>query len=480
MSKLSRRDLAKALGGTAAGIAVGTRTGIPAPALPRERRFPEGFVWGCASAAYQSEGATQVDGRGDSNWDVFCRTPGKIKDGASGDPACDAYHRYAEDHQLLKDLGAGAYRISIAWPRIFPEGRGRANQKGVDHYNRVIDDMLEKGIRPYVTMFHWDYPAALPGGWQNRDTAYALADYAGFMASKISDRVKDIMTTNEIGVFTDVAHHEGRHAPGLKLPPAQVNQIRHHGVLAHGLALQAIRAAAKQGTRVGFAECPAIMVPVIETPACIAAARTATREANAPYMTAMMEGKYLDAYLEAEGAAAPKVDSGDMRVIGAPVDFVGINLYTGDYVRAAENERGYELLRALPTSPRMNHDWLVIRPEAGYWAIRHTSDLWRPEAIYVSENGASATDVVEPTHVNDVDRVMYLRNYLTHFQRACAEGYSLKGYFLWCLMDNFEWEHGYSDSVRMGIHRVEFKTQKRTPKLSAEWYKEVIRRNAVV
>jgi beta-glucosidase len=480
LSKLSRRDLAKALGGTAAAVGVGALFGAPAVATPREQRFPEGFVWGCASAAYQSEGATQVDGRGDSNWDVFCRTPGKIKNGATGDPACDAYHRYAEDHQLLKDLGAGAYRISIAWSRIFPEGRGRVNQKGVDHYNRVIDNMLEKGIRPYITMFHWDYPAALPGGWQNRDTAYALADYAGFMASKISDRVKDIMTTNEISIFTDVAHGMGRHAPGLELPSRQLNQVRHHGVLAHGLALQSIRATAKTGTRVGFAENPAIVIPVIETPQCIAAARKAMREVNAPFMTAMMEGKYLDSYLSAQGANAPKVDSGDMSAIGAPVDFVAINLYTGHYVRPANNEKGYEFLQTLPTSPRMNHDWLVIRPEAGYWAIRHTSDLWNCKAIYISENGASATDVVTASHVDDADRVMYLRNYLTHFQRASAEGYSLKGYFLWCLMDNFEWEHGYSDSVRMGIHRVDFTTQKRTQKLSATWYKEVIRRNAVV
>src|SRR3954466_14308027 len=216
----------------------------------KERRFPKGFQWGCATAAYQVEGAVKEDGRGETNWDIFSHTPGKVANGDTGAVACDSYHRYREDHQLLKNLGVSTYRMSLAWSRIFPEGRGQPNQAGIDHYNRVIDDLLANGITPYVTLFHWDLPAALPGGWQSRDTAKAFADYAGFMAVKLSDRVHDFMTVNELRCFTDLGHLQGIHAPGLKLPPAQVNQVRHHGVLAHGLGVQAIRAHATPGTHV--------------------------------------------------------------------------------------------------------------------------------------------------------------------------------------------------------------------------------------
>jgi beta-glucosidase len=477
MGDVSRRDLARLAGGGAALAA----TGLVADgglAAPRDQGFPQDFVWGCATASYQIEGAYQADGRGLSNWDVFSHTPGKVARGDTGDVACDSYNRYREDTRLLKNLGVKAYRFSIAWSRIFPEGRGTPNQKGVDHYNRVIDDLLANGITPYVTLFHWDLPAALPGGWQNRDTAYAYADYAGFMAGKISDRVKDIMTINEFLCYTDLGHRTGTKAPGLKLPPAQVNQVRHHGVLAHGLGVQAVRAAAKPGTRVGLAENSSFHIPVIETPEHIAAAKKATRDANAPFLTAVMEGKYLDSYLEEAGRDAPKVQAGDMAAIGSPLDFVAINLYTAPYVRADDSKAGYAVIRLNPTGPRMSSPWLNVTPEAAYWGMRQTSELWNPKVMYVSENGCSAEDPIKDGMVYDADRVMYLRNYLGQFQRAVAEGYPLKGYFLWSLMDNFEWEDGYTKLF--GIHHVDFKTQKRTPKLSAQWYKEVVRRNAVV
>jgi len=477
MDKFSRRDVAKALG-AASAAAVG---GVPAAAAgiaKMDLSFPKGFKWGCATAAYQIEGAVQEDGRGPTNWDVFSHTPGKVFGGHTGDVATDSYHRYAEDTELLKNLGVGSYRMSLAWSRIFPQGRGTPNQKGIDHYNRVVENLLANGIEPYVTMFHWDLPAALPGGWRNRDTALAFADYAGFMAGKLSDRVKNIMTVNELRCFTDLGHLVGIHAPGLKLPPAEVNQVRHHGVLAHGLAVQAIRAQAKPGTQVGIADNITTYVPVIETPEHIAAARKATREQNAMFLTAVMEGRYIDEYLTQEGGNAPKVQTGDMKAIGSPLDFVALNIYTPEWVRADDGPKGYAAIPHIPSSPRMASPWLVVGPEVAYWGVRHVGDLWKPATLYISENGASADDPVQNGRIDDADRVMYLRNYIGQFRRAIAEGYPLKGYFLWSLMDNFEWADGYGK--RFGIHYVDFATQRRTPKLSAAWYKEVIRQNRLV
>jgi beta-glucosidase len=342
----------------------------------------------------------------------------------------------------------------------------------------VIDNLLENGIEPYVTMFHWDLPAALPGGWQNRDTSYAFADYAGYMAGQISDRVKNIMTVNELRCFTDLGHKQGIHAPGLQLSDAAVNQVRHYGVLAHGLAVQAIRAHAKPGTQVGIADNTTFYVPVIETPDHIAAAKKATRELNAMFLTAIMEGRYIDEYLQQEGANAPKVQAGDFAAIGSPLDFVALNIYAPEWVRADGSAKGYATIPHIASSPHMASPWLIVGPEVAYWGIRQVSELWKPKVLYVSENGASADDPVQNGRIDDADRVMYLRNYVTQFHRAVAEGYPLKGYFLWSLMDNFEWADGYSK--RFGIHYVDFATQKRTPKLSALWYREVIKQNRIV
>ena len=475
---MDRRDFIRK--GMATGAALAAGSASAAAARPLDLSFPKGFTWGCATAAYQIEGATREDGRGETNWDVFAHTPGRVANGDTGDVACDSYHRYAEDTALLKAMGVGAYRMSIAWSRIFPDGRGQPNQKGIDHYNRVIDGLLAAGITPYVTMFHWDLPEALPGGWQNRDTAPAFADYAGFMAGKLSDRVRHFMTVNELRCFTDLGHQVGTHAPGLKLPPAGVNQVRHHGVLAHGLGVQAIRAHARAGTQVGFADNTNFYVPVIETPAHIEAAKQAVRDDNAMFLTAIMEGRYLDSYLTAAGADAPRVAPGDMAAIGSALDFVALNVYAPIYVKAdPAAPRGYTPLPHLASSPRMASPWLYVGPEVAYWAVRIVSELWGPKALYISENGCSADDPVNAGGgVDDADRIMYLRNYLGQFRRATAEGYPLDGYFLWSLMDNFEWADGYTK--RFGVHYVDFATQKRTPKLSARWYGELIRRNALV
>jgi beta-glucosidase len=482
MKRISRRQMGAALGGAAAtllaGKAAAAGTARPMPPELADLHFPHDFRWGCATAAYQIEGAVHEDGRGPTNWDVFSHTPGRVFQGDNGDVADDSYHLYPEDTKLLKALGARTYRMSIAWSRIFPEGRGQPNQRGVDHYHRVIDNLLENGIEPWVTLFHWDLPAALPGGWQSRDTSRAFADYAGYVSGKLSDRVGHFMTTNEFRCFTDLGHKVGVHAPGLMLADREANQVRHHGVLAHGLGVQAIRASARAGVQVGLAENPVFSVPVIETEAHIQAARRATRDDNAPFLTAVMEGRYIDSYLASAGADAPRVVEGDMKAIGSPVDFVGLNVYQPQYVRADPSPPGYAILPHLPSSPRMASPWLYVGPEVAYWAVRYVSELWKPRALYISENGCSADDPVVAGRIDDSDRIMYLRNYIAQLHRAVAEGYPLRGYFLWSLMDNFEWADGYSK--RFGIHYVDFKTQRRIPKLSAAWYRELIARNQVV
>jgi len=478
MTNYTRREIGKTFAATTAALAATGTGAASALAAPLDQSFPRTFRWGCATASYQIEGAANEDGRGPTNWDVFSHTPGRVANGDTGDVACDSYHRYADDTKLLTGLGVKAYRMSIAWSRIFPEGRGTPNQKGVDHYNRVIDNLLAAGIDPYVTMFHWDLPQALPGGWQSRDTAKAFADYAGYMAGKLSDRVGHFMTTNEIRCFTDIGHQEGRHAPGLRLDRAGVNQVRHHGVLAHGLGAQAIRANARKGTQIGLAENTVFHVPVIETPEHIEAAKKATRAENAMFLTAIMEGRYLDSYLAAQGADAPKVEAGDMAAIGTPLDFVALNVYAPVYVRADASPQGYAVLPHLDSSPRMASPWLYVGPEVAYWAVRSVSELWAPKSLYISENGCSADDPLVAGRVDDADRVMFLRNYIGQLHRAVAEGYPLHGYFLWSLMDNFEWADGYTK--RFGIHYVDFKTGQRLPKLSAAWYRELVARNALV
>jgi len=443
------------------------------------RKFPDGFLWGCATAAYQIEGGAKEGGRGPSVWDVFSHTPGKTHNGDTGDVADDSYHLYKEDVRLLKNLGVQTYRMSISWPRIFPEGKGQPNPAGLDYYNRVVDELLANNIAPFVTLFHWDLPAALPGGWQSRSTSLAFSDYAAYIARQLSDRVKHFMTTNEIACFTDLAYRDGSFAPGLKLPLKDVYQIRHHGILAHGLGVQAIRANAKGPVQVGLAENAQVFVPVMETEEHIRAAQRATRVMNAPFLTALMEGKYIDEYLHSIGSDEPRVEAGDFAAIASPLDFVGDNVYICNYVSAAGTPTGFEIEPWPSSYPRMYSRWITISPECAYWAIRNVCDLWHPKAMFITENGTPSADVLTADgRVADLDRVMYLRNHIANVHRAAVEGYPIKGYFLWSLMDNFEWDDGYS--TRCGIHYVDYKTLKRYPKLSAEWYRELIKRNEVV
>lgn len=438
---------------------------------------------GTATASYQVEGAANEDGRGKTVWDTFSHTPGKVLNNDTGDVACDFYHKYKEDIQLMKSLNVQSYRFSIAWSRIFPDGAKTPNQKGIDFYNRLVDELLAKGIKPFATLFHWDLPQALEDknkGWLSLDTSKAFADYAGFMAEKLSDRVNHFFTLNEMWTFVELGYGIGIHAPGLTLAPAALNQLRHNVVLAHGLSVQAIRAKGKTGTKVGVAENVKVAIPFYESPENIKAAEAATRELNAGYMTVIMEGKYTDAFLKKAGANAPKFTPEELKIISTPTDFCGINIYNPEcYVQAASNDMGYEIFPFAKSHPSSTSPWEKLGPETLYWGARHVNKLWNAKEIYITENGYSSTDELAPDNrIYDTDRIMFMRSYLSQLQRATREGVPVKGYFYWSLIDNFEWAVGYG--TRFGLVHMDYKTLKRTPKLSAEYFKAMAKENAVL
>jgi beta-glucosidase len=491
----SRRTFARLLGAGAATLSTplsSLATGSPAPTSHRdsddsipanagELKFPNGFVWGSATASYQVEGASKDDGKGESIWDVFAHTPGKIHENENGEVADDDYHRYKEDIGIMKDLGLKGARFSIAWPRIFPNGTGQVNQAGLDHYRKVVDEMLEQGIEPYCTLYHWDLPQALQekGGWENPDTARAFADYAGFVASKLSDRVHHWMTMNEIHSFTQAGYGFGLHSPGLHVGNNRLAQLTHHAVWGHGLGVQSIRAHANGRVKVGLADDPKATCPVLATPEHIRAARAAFQEENAQFLNVVMTGRYTDRYLKRLGADAPKFTPDEMKTISTSLDFVGLNVYTPVWVRADDSlETGYKVVPNPTTYPHMDPPGISVGPEALFWAPILAHRVYNIGALYITENGASSKDfVTDDGHVWDTGRTMYLRNYLSQLHRAIQAGAPVKGYFLWSLLDNFEWADGYSS--RFGITYVDFQTQKRIPKLSSEFYKAVIAANAV-
>jgi beta-glucosidase len=446
-------------------------------------RFPSGFVWGTATSAFQIEGAVKEDGRGPSIWDAFTHTPGKVEDGSNADVADDHYHRYKQDVGLIKNLGVKAYRFSIAWPRVFPEGDGTPNPKGLDFYNRLVDELLANGIEPYATLYHWDLPQSLQdrfGGWRSVKTSRAFGDYAGYVAARLTDRVKHIFTLNECSRFVNLGYGDVIDAPGLSLPPSELNQVRHHAALGHGLAVQAVRAKGRADVKVGPAEDIETCIPAIPTPENIAAAEKAMRYYNAGFLDVILEGRYLPAFLEEAGQDAPKFTASDLAIIASPIDFVGLNIYFPKryIVAAAEHRLGFRDLPFPESFPHMRLEWLRVGPETAYWAPRLAAQAWnRLQAIYISENGTSAIDQPVDGQVYDLDRVMYLRNYLSQLQRAASEGVPVRGYFLWSLMDNFEWTSGYTQ--RFGLYYVDYKSQARTPKLSASFYRDVVARNAV-
>jgi beta-glucosidase len=467
-----------AAGAALPGTKAAAAAAVLSPSVEPTGSFPKGFLWGSATASYQVEGAVHEDGRGVSIWDTFSHTPGKVHNGDTGDVADDSYHRYPEDIALMKALGLKACRFSIAWPRIFPDGTGQPNQKGIDHYRKFADALLAAGVTPFCTLYHWDLPQVLQdnGGWQNKATAQAFADYAGYTAGKLSDLVQHWMTVNEMSSYIELGYSNGIHAPGLKVDRKALAQAKHYAVLGHGLAVQAIRASAGAKAKIGSAENPQAITPVFNAPEHVAAARKAFVEENAPYLTVMHTGKYTEQYLKKLGADAPVFTAEELQIISSPMDFQGLNIYTAEFVRAADNAKGYEVVPNPAQYPHMSSEWLTIGPEAMYWTPKLAAETLGIKTIYITENGCSAEDTVAPNgEVYDTARVMYLDAYMRQLQRAVSEGVPVKGYFLWSLLDNFEWADGYSK--RFGITYVDFKTQKRTPKLSSKYYANVIAKN---
>ncbi len=478
-SKISRRTLGGLLAGASSAAMLPQVAHAAAPTSSRS--FPKGFLWGSATASYQVEGANSEGGRGPSIWDTFSHTPGKVHGGDTGDIADDYFHKYTQDIALMKDLGLKSCRFSISWSRIFPTGTGAINQQGLDFYDRMVDSLLAAGIEPFCTLYHWDLPQTLEdkGGWRNKDTAKAFADYAGFTAGKLNSRVKHFMTMNEMRTFVELGYGNGTHAPGLKLDPKALAQLTHHVVLGHGLAVQSIRAKTSAATKVGIADNCVATTPVIESPEHIAAARTAMREENAQFLSVVMDGRYSERYLKRLGADQPNFTPEEMSIIGSRMDFVGINVYQPAFVRADSSDAGYTLVPPPQSYPHMFSPWLNVGPEGLYWAPKLVADIWKVKELYITENGCSSSDhIASDGQVYDTDRVMFLRGYLTQLQRAVADDVPVKGYFLWSLLDNFEWADGYDK--RFGITYVDFTTQKRTPKLSAAFYKQVIAANRVV
>jgi len=446
--------------------------------------YPKDFLWGAATAAYQVEGAAREDGRGPSVWDTFSHRPGATAMDHNGDVATDHYHRYKEDVALMKALGLKAYRFSVSWSRVLPEGTGKVNEAGIDFYKRLTDELWAAGIEPWLTLFHWDLPQALEdryGGWEGKECSEAFGEYASIIGERLGDRVRGFFTTNEFVCFLDKGYglDPELFAPGKYVSQRVINQARHHAIYGHGLAVQALRAACGTKVRIGIAENLPGCVPVRETTEDIAAAREAMREMSGMYLTPIMEGAYHPAYLEQQGANAPVFTDEEMRVINSPLDFVGLNLYAPTYIRhAPETARGWAHLPCDESYPRLTMPWLFLGPSILYWAPRLVAETWKVPAIYVTESGCANGD--RPDSANeiwDTARVMYLQQHLIAGHRAISEGYPLKGYFVWSLTDNFEWAFGYTR--RFGIHYVNYETQERTPKLSAKFYGDVIRRNAV-
>jgi beta-glucosidase len=476
----SRRDFTRtAMLGGLTFLKAKNAHGLPSPLKATQPGFPDRFLWGTATAAYQVEGATREDGRGVSIWDSYSHETGNTFHGDTGDVATDSYHRYREDIQTLTTLGVKAHRFSVAWPRIFPDGAGAVNQKGIDFYKRFVDELNKNNIKPVCTLYHWDLPEALQsqGGWQSRRTAQIFADYCGFMVRQFGSAVDTYITMNEVRSFIDIAHGEGRQAPGLKLAPKALAQAKHWALYGHGLATQAIRAVSSS-VRVGTAENAYVCIPATNSEEDIAAARKAFVEENANRITVMHTGRYTSGYLNRLGSNAPDFTSEELKVISTPTDFQGLNIYTGLYVRASDRPLGYEVMPVPPSYPRMASQFIKIAPGAMYWGPKLAIEELGVKEVMITENGCSAEDVLGPDgSVDDTDRIMFLSSYLGELQRAITEGVKVTGYFLWSLLDNFEWSDGYSK--RFGIVYVDFATQKRTNKLSAEFYRNVIARNGI-
>jgi beta-glucosidase len=439
--------------------------------------LPQDFLWGAATAAYQIEGAAHEDGRGESVWDRFAATPGKVRNGDSGEIACDFYHRYREDVALIDDLGLDALRFSIAWPRVLPEGRGRVNQAGLDFYDRLVDELLAEGIEPFPTLFHWDTPQALEddGGWPARATAEAFVEYAEAVVGRLGDRIRRWTTHNEPWVVAWIGLAWGEHAPG-RSSEADAVAAAHHLLLSHGWAVQAIRALAPDA-EVGITLNLAQAYAVSDSPEDEAAAWRVDGEGNRWFLDPLFRGSYPADLLERRETVAPFVRDGDLEAIAAPLDFLGVNNYFR-FVVSGDGER--PRIVHDPEAQRTDMGWEVYPDGLDRLLVRVAADF-SPSAMYVTENGAAFPDVrIHDGRVHDPERIAYLESHVGAVARAVAEGAPVKGYFVWSLLDNFEWAHGYAK--RFGLVYVEYPTLERVPKDSFYWYRDFIasRRTAPV
>jgi beta-glucosidase len=436
-------------------------------------RFPAGFLWGAATSAYQIEGSPLADGAGESNWHRFAHTPGRTANGDTGDVACDHYRRAEADVALMRDLGIGAYRFSIAWSRIMPAGRGAVNTKGIGFYDRLVDTLLAAGIQPALTLHHWDLPAALEdqGGWLNRDIAGWFADYANVVARALGGRVALWATLNEPWVVSDAGYLHGVHPPG-HASPAEVPWASHNLLRAHGAGVRAIRA--EGAAQVGLVVNLEPKYPASERPADLAATARAEAYMNRQFLDPVFLGAYPEALAEVFGADWPLFPPDDFSLIGEPIDFLGINYYTRSVTeevsgtkppRAARRRQDASLHTAL--------GWEVY-PRGLTDVLLWVRDRYGPIPLYITENGAAFEEpstAPEPV-VDDPLRVAYLRDHLRAAHAALEQGVDLRGYFAWSLLDNFEWAEGFSK--RFGLYHVDFATQQRTPKASARFYRDVI------
>jgi len=458
-----------------------TASDASAPEFPR---FPPGFFFGAATASYQIEGGWDEDGRGVSIWDTYCRTPGKVADGATGDVACDHYHRYPEDVALLRDLGADSYRFSVAWPRVVPAGTGAVNPKGLDFYDRLVDELLAAGVEPAPTLYHWDLPQPLEdrGGWRVRATAEAFAEYAGVVAERIGDRVGRWMTLNEPFCAAFLGYAVGRHAPGAREGEGALAAV-HHLLVGHGLAVQALRAAGAR--EIGVALNPDRLLPATDSPADLAALARAETMHNDCWFDPLFAGRYPLRERETWGGITDfgfRRD-GDLELIGQPLDFCGVNFYRPITIRdtpfreadpAARTAADIGAEETWQEGPRRTTmGWPVVPSSFRDLLVDLTARYPDLPPLVITENGSAEADRPGPDGVvHDADRVEYLRGHLEALSRAVAEGVDVRGYYVWSLLDNFEWAFGYDK--RFGIVRVDYDTLARTPKDSYRWYQRFL------
>lgn len=437
--------------------------------------FPAGFRWGSATSSYQIEGAAFEDGRSMSIWDTFCRTPGKVLNGDNGDVACDHYHRYAQDIDLMAEMGLQVYRFSIAWPRVLPNGTGAVNEAGLDFYDRMVDALLAKNIEPFATLYHWDLPQALQdvGGWPSRSIVDAFVNYTDVMTRRLGDRVKNWTTHNEPWCISFLSHEIGAHAPGAK-DLGQALAAAHHVLLSHGRAVPVIRANVADA-KVGIVLNQTWADPIEDTPIDRAAAWRRDGNFNRWFLDPIFKGSYPPDMLELYDDDMPEIQAGDMAAIAAPMDFLGINFYNREVVGEGDGEGLLRLRYEKPAGEYTSMNWEVY-PQSMYEMLTRLQRDYAPPPIYITENGAAYHDVVAADgEVYDLRRLAYVKGHLHSVHRAIEAGVPVKGYFVWSLLDNFEWAWGYSE--RFGVVYVDFETQQRILKQSAKWYMQIIRDN---